>query len=225
MARPNATKFGPPRRFIRAIAAPSRPGLGVLVADDRDGLPAALEEAQAAQHPVDGRGRQADEGGDPVGSPAAADPQARDVRLLGGREPPRGGVRPGAPVDETGLPGSPPGRQPLDDPAGDVMTGLVASTEHLTVGRSYLPPGRRSGIAHYDGDTVVVLLSGRLNVYFPDAERDDIADWCELEEGDALYAPGGTRHQLVASHAGEVEILIGTAPTTFAEPRDRVSRG
>jgi mannose-6-phosphate isomerase-like protein (cupin superfamily) len=92
----------------------------------------------------------------------------------------------------------------------DLLIGLVASTEHLTVGRANLLPGQRSGVKRHDGDTALVVLSGFLNIFLPDA--DGVPSWYESRVGDGFYLPAGTGHQFFNTGAEPVEFLFGVAP-------------
>src|SRR4051794_14896139 len=49
-----------------------------------------------------------------------------------------------------------------------MLVGLLASTEHLTVGKIHLLPGRHSDVEVHGGDESLYLLSGTLNVRVPE---------------------------------------------------------
>jgi quercetin dioxygenase-like cupin family protein len=96
------------------------------------------------------------------------------------------------------------------DPADQgVMTGLFASTEHLTSGKTTVLPGRKSSFATHGGDECLYVLSGCLNVLTPDREGQV---WFELHPGDGFFVPAGSRHQY-ANMGGEPAVFVfGVAP-------------
>lgn len=98
----------------------------------------------------------------------------------------------------------------LDNPAEDLLVGLIAATEHLTAGRGALLPGQQSLVRTHGGDLVMVVLAGVMGVFLPDAVEPP--SWFELGVGDAFYAPIGTRYQCFAHGSQPVEILFGVAP-------------
>jgi quercetin dioxygenase-like cupin family protein len=98
-------------------------------------------------------------------------------------------------------------RQPM-------LVGLLAATEHLTVGKVYLQPGQKSELHTHNGDESLYLLNGRLNVYAPEAAGQV---WFELNPGDGFYLPAGAPHQYFNMSGEPVELLFGVAPT-YAPP-------
>lgn len=103
----------------------------------------------------------------------------------------------------------------MEDPGGDLLLGLYVSTEHLTVGRAELLPGRRGPIQQRGGDECLYVLDGRLNVLFPDADGGE--SWCELGPGDGCYVPQGARHQYHNVSAQSASFLIAVAPSYLPE--------
>lgn len=98
-----------------------------------------------------------------------------------------------------------------DDPKDDLLVGLICSTEHLTAGRARLLPGQKSTVRSHRGDLALVVLSGEVAVFLPDAA--DPPSWFELGVGDGFYVPMGARYQCFAHGSGSPEILFGVAPT------------
>ena len=98
----------------------------------------------------------------------------------------------------------------VDDPADDLLVGLICSTEHLTAGRASLLPGQNSLVRHHGGDLVLVVLEGEIAVFLP--EQADPPGWFELGVGDGLYVPRGVGYQLFG-HRGGGDVLFGVAPT------------
>lgn len=118
------------------------------------------------------------------------------------------------------------GHWPLDPPAqtlhhrresdfhwrrhGDALVGIVVSTEHLTVGRMSLLPGRRSDVEQHGGDECVYVLEGVLNVRcWSDSGG---ADWVELHPGDGYYCPLGTPHRYYNYGSSTATAVFGVAP-------------
>ena len=97
----------------------------------------------------------------------------------------------------------------LDIEDQGVMTGLFASTEHLTAGKTTVLPGRKSSIRTHAGDECLYVLSGCLNVLTPD--RDGQV-WFEVHPGDGFFVPAGARHRY-ANMGGEPAVFVfGVAP-------------
>ncbi len=98
----------------------------------------------------------------------------------------------------------------LEGKARQVLVGILASTEHFTVGKIYLLPGQQSDIQTHGGDESLYLLEGTLNVGLPDSEGQS---WFELKPGDGFYLPEGIRHQYY-NHSGTPAVLFfGVAPS------------
>jgi mannose-6-phosphate isomerase-like protein (cupin superfamily) len=97
----------------------------------------------------------------------------------------------------------------LDAQDQGVLTGLIATTEHLTAGRTTVLPGRKSSTETHRGDECLYVVSGCLNMLVPD--RDGQV-WFELHPGDGFYVPAGARHQY-ANMGGEPAVFVfGVAP-------------
>jgi quercetin dioxygenase-like cupin family protein len=99
----------------------------------------------------------------------------------------------------------------MEDPGGDLLVGLYVSTEHLTVGRGTLLPGRRGPLRQHDGDQSVYVLDGTLNVFLPDA--DSIPSWFSLHPGDGFYLPTGTTYEFHNVSAAPATFLFAVAPS------------
>jgi quercetin dioxygenase-like cupin family protein len=91
-----------------------------------------------------------------------------------------------------------------------MLVGILASTEHLTVGRIDLQPGQRSEIECHGGDEAIYVLSGTVNLR-PHGEHG--AGWLELNEKDGGYLPAGTPHQYYNIGAKPASLLFGVAPS------------
>ncbi|MDR0809490.1 MAG: cupin domain-containing protein [Gemmobacter sp.] len=96
------------------------------------------------------------------------------------------------------------------DPADQgVMTGLFASTEHMTAGKTTVLPGRKSSFTAHGGDECLYVLSGCLNVLTPDREGQV---WFELHPGDGFFVPAGARHQYANMGGDPAVFVFGVAP-------------
>lgn len=90
-----------------------------------------------------------------------------------------------------------------------VLTGLILSTEHLTVGKVFLLPGQQSEIEVHGGDESLFLLQGKLTI---SVDTPDAKPWYELNPGDGFYLPQGTRHQYQNISNEPAVALFGVAP-------------
>ena len=97
----------------------------------------------------------------------------------------------------------------LDRETQGAYTGFYAATEHLTVGRTSVLTGKRSGMETHAGDECIYVLSGALNIHVPDAEGQV---WFELNARDGFYIPAGYRHQYYNMGQGNAEFVFGVAP-------------
>ena len=89
------------------------------------------------------------------------------------------------------------------------FTGLYCATEHLTVGRTSILTGKRTGMETHKGDECIYVLSGSLNIHVPDAEGQV---WFELNPRDGFYIPAGYHHQYYNMGQGNAEFVFGIAP-------------
>jgi len=97
-----------------------------------------------------------------------------------------------------------------------VLVGILASTEHLTVGKVYLLPGQHTDVQIHGGDESLYLLEGTLHVRLPEHQG---ARWCELNPGDGFYIPQGEPHQYYNVSDTPVSLLFGVAPAYAPEER------
>ncbi len=71
----------------------------------------------------------------------------------------------------------------------EILVGILASTEHMTVGKMSFLSGQRSCDYLHEGEKVLFLESGNLHVEFPGTKK-----WLELEAWDGLRIPDGVKH-------------------------------
>jgi quercetin dioxygenase-like cupin family protein len=91
----------------------------------------------------------------------------------------------------------------------DVLEGIVASTEHLTVVTLEINPGEVSTEHQHGGDEVLYVLSGSLWVR---AWHGDATFVFELGPDDAVYLPIGSRHEYRNIGRQTTTALAGIAP-------------
>jgi quercetin dioxygenase-like cupin family protein len=97
----------------------------------------------------------------------------------------------------------------LDGTDQGVLTGIIASTDQLTAGRTTVLPGRASAPHAHDGDECLYVVSGVLNVQAPE-EQD--RTWFELHPADGFYVPAGTKHQYWNMGKESAVFVFGVAP-------------
>ena len=105
----------------------------------------------------------------------------------------------------------------LEGPSADLVVGLYVATEHVTVGRLSLLPGKQSGPRTHGGELALYVTEGTLHVFTPD---DGPPSWYELEAGDGFFAPEGSRYELFNLSGEHTEAVFGVAPDYLAsDPR------
>jgi quercetin dioxygenase-like cupin family protein len=97
----------------------------------------------------------------------------------------------------------------LDGGSQPVLTGIFASTEHLTVGRVDLRPGQHTEVQTHAGEEGLYLLRGTLHIRTHTAEGQR---WFELRPGDGFYMPIGVPHQYYNVSDEPAQFLFGVAP-------------
>jgi quercetin dioxygenase-like cupin family protein len=97
----------------------------------------------------------------------------------------------------------------LEGQTQQVLVGLLASTEHLMVGKIELLPGQKSDLQLHQGDESLYLLEGQLNVHVPENNGQR---WFELKPSDGFYIPQGVPHQYYNMSGQPVSFLFGVAP-------------
>jgi quercetin dioxygenase-like cupin family protein len=97
-----------------------------------------------------------------------------------------------------------------------VLVGILASTEHLTVGKIYLLPGQHSDVQVHSGDEGLYLLEGTLHIRLPENQGQR---WFELKPSDGFYIPEGVPHQYYNVSDKPISLIFGVAPG-YLEKRD-----
>jgi quercetin dioxygenase-like cupin family protein len=90
-----------------------------------------------------------------------------------------------------------------------VLVGILASTEHLTVGKVHLLPGQQTDVQIHGGDESLYLLEGTLHVRLPEHQGPR---WCELKPGDGFYIPQNEPHQYYNVSDTPVTLIFAVAP-------------
>ena len=97
----------------------------------------------------------------------------------------------------------------LEGSCQQALVGILASTEHLTVGTLRLAPGRATDVERHGGAEGLYVLEGTLNVRLPEA---DGPSWFELGPKDGFYLPPGTPHRYYNVGDRPAELIFGVAP-------------
>lgn len=93
-----------------------------------------------------------------------------------------------------------------------VLTGILASTEHLTAGKILLLPGQETEMEIHGGDESLYLLEGKLSLSI---EAPSTSPWYELKPGDGFYLPQGTPHRYLNLSDKPASVIFCVAPDYF----------
>jgi mannose-6-phosphate isomerase-like protein (cupin superfamily) len=107
----------------------------------------------------------------------------------------------------------------LDGDRDLVLTGLLASTPQLTVGRCEVRGPAWSGWIGYRGDAGGYVLAGGLALRLSGSGRS----FAELAPGDGFFVPAGEQYQVRGLEPGVSSYLVGYAPT--GDARDPAGPG
>ena len=99
----------------------------------------------------------------------------------------------------------------LASPDPGALTGLIASTEHLTAGETILAPGGRGALQRHGGDMALYVAEGIINVQAP--HEASATGWYELHPGDGFFVPEGFSYQLFNMGSVESRLYFGVAPS------------
>ncbi len=110
----------------------------------------------------------------------------------------------------------------LEGAEQQLLVGILAATEHLTVGKMQLLAGQRSDVEVHGGDESLYLLEGALNVRVPE---NDGPRWFELKPGDGFFVPEGAPHQYYNMSDAPVSFLCGIAPRYSPDVPEVFSNG
>lgn len=89
------------------------------------------------------------------------------------------------------------------------LVGLLAATEHLTVGRIRLQPGQSTDLHTHGGDESLIVTAGTLFVQGLDPDRPS---WLELGVHDGAYVPHSVPHRYLNRSGEPAELVFGVAP-------------
>jgi mannose-6-phosphate isomerase-like protein (cupin superfamily) len=104
----------------------------------------------------------------------------------------------------------------VDKSDARVLTGLFASTDQLTSGRTILSPGGRSSPQRHGGALGLYVTKGRLNILVEEPELP--TPWFELHPRDGFYAPQGSTYRVCNMSEQSCEYLFGVAPAYREAP-------
>jgi mannose-6-phosphate isomerase-like protein (cupin superfamily) len=88
----------------------------------------------------------------------------------------------------------------------EILVGILASTEHMTVGKMPFLAGQRSCDYVHNGEKVVFVESGNLHVEFPGTKK-----WVELEPFDGVRIPSGVKHSFYNMSSDPAMCLFSVA--------------
>jgi quercetin dioxygenase-like cupin family protein len=91
-----------------------------------------------------------------------------------------------------------------------VLSGILVSTEHLTVATLEVGPGEVATLHEHGGDEVLMALEGSLWVR---AWFDGGVHVFELEPEDVCYLPAGSRHEYRNAGGSTARAICGIAPS------------
>lgn len=100
----------------------------------------------------------------------------------------------------------------LEGSENPILVGILASTEHLTVGKVHLAPGKQSEPHTHGGDEFLYLLEGTLTVRVSDSPAPGDYSEFVLKPAEGFYAPQGTVHSYANRSDRAVTALFGVAP-------------
>lgn len=103
----------------------------------------------------------------------------------------------------------------MEGKTNPVLVGILASTEHLTVGQMQLLQGQKSEAEIHGGDEGLYVLEGTLNIHLPEHTG---SKWFELRPGDGFYIPEGVPHEYHNIAGQPTRLIFGVAPTYLALP-------
>jgi hypothetical protein len=91
---------------------------------------------------------------------------------------------------------------------GEILVGLLVSSEHLTVAQLQVPAGAVGEKTAHGGDAMIVGQSGELLVRTH--WKSQVATF-ELSSSDAVFIPETAQYELL-SFSGSATALLGVAP-------------
>jgi mannose-6-phosphate isomerase-like protein (cupin superfamily) len=88
----------------------------------------------------------------------------------------------------------------------EMLVGILASTEHMTVGKMSFLSGQRSSDYQHGGEKVIFVESGNLHVELTGTKK-----WVELEPWDGLRIPAGVPHSFYNMSSEPATCLFSVA--------------
>lgn len=131
----------------------------------------------------------------------------RDDSVLGAHIPATGAARPARKLT---IVRDNDYRWQIDGPGKVVLSGIIASTPHLTVARSEIRGHTWSGWLSHGGDASGYVLSGELALRLSGGSS---RNWHRLTVGDGFYIPQDSQYQVRNLAAANAVYLAGAAPS------------
>jgi len=97
----------------------------------------------------------------------------------------------------------------LDSETQGAYSQIFCSTEHLTVGKQTVLPGRKSAIEKHSGDECLYVTEGTLNIHVP---GNDGQAWFDLAPKDGFFVPAGVEHEYHNTTGQPARFVYGVGP-------------
>ena len=91
---------------------------------------------------------------------------------------------------------------------GELIVGIIASTEHLTVAHIEVPPGAQGVATSHGGDALIFAIEGELMIR--SWWREESTTF-EISPRDAVFLPEGSTYEVLC-FGGAARALLGVAP-------------
>jgi quercetin dioxygenase-like cupin family protein len=101
----------------------------------------------------------------------------------------------------------------LEGRDGGVLVGIITSTEHSTMAKVDVLPGRVGDVHAHAGDEIGYVLDGRINVRC-EGDGHTVLD---VAKGDAFYIPEGEPHQYL-NWTNEPTVFVVQVAPSYATP-------
>ena len=114
----------------------------------------------------------------------------------------------------------------LEGAKQQALVGLLASTEHLTVGRMYLLPGQSTDLQVHRGDETLHVLDGQLSLWLPENKelqmvRAQAKRWLLYARGDAapILQHGGPAGHVAICRSALLSLADGSCVESLRRTR------
>ena len=95
-----------------------------------------------------------------------------------------------------------------------VLVGIMASTDQITMGKIILQPGQETDIRTHGGDEGIYVETGRVHVRFPNQLLDERGSirFFDVKQGEGIFLPEGTPHRYYNQTKEATTLIFGVAP-------------